>query len=117
MQTVQTVQLPPPTRRRRRDGGLEALVLVGVAAIFTANALAAILEPDSFRSLLGGSAISRALRLHLAWWPTAVIAANDAAVAVVAAAALVVRRWRRPALAWAGLWLAIAAAIKLTSVP
>jgi len=81
-----------------------------------ANALAAVLEPHSFRSLLGGSAISRALRLHLAWWPTMVIAANDAAVALVAVAALGLRRWRRPALAWAGLWLAVAAAIKLTSV-
>jgi hypothetical protein len=113
---VQTAQVPRRGEGRRRDAGLEAVLLVGVAAIFTANALAAVLEPNSFRSLLGGSAISRAFGLHLAWWPTMVIAANDAAVAVVAVAALGRRGWRRPALAWAGLWLAVAAAIKLTSV-
>ncbi len=90
--------------------GLRVLV-AGLAALYAANALGAVLDPTPFLALIPGGSGHR--------WLGFVIGANDASVA----AALVVtewgrgrfasaRAWQGAVLAWAGVWLTLAAALK-----
>jgi hypothetical protein len=90
--------------------GLRVLV-AGLAALFAANALGALVDPTPFLALVPGGTGQR--------WLGLAIAVNDATVAVVlvltewgrgrVAAA---RGWQGAALAWAGVWLTLAAALK-----
>lgn len=93
----------------------DRLVLLGIFAIFAVNALAAVFDPAGFRALVDDSALTRLVGLSGSSAAVWVIAVNDALVAVGAAVAL-----RRPLLRgivfmWAGAWLVVAAAVKITS--
>jgi hypothetical protein len=90
--------------------GLRVL-LGGLAALFLVNSLTALVDPSPFLSLVPGGEDQR--------WLGLVIAANDLAVA----AALIasewgrgrfrgVRGWQGAIVAWAGVWLLVAAALK-----
>lgn len=96
---------------------LELVLLVGIFAIFSANAAAAWVDPDGFRALIDESALGRCLRLDHTHWSTTVIAVNDAMVGSAAAVALVRRTWRRIVLGYAGLWLVVAATVKISTMP
>jgi hypothetical protein len=87
----------------------------GLVAIFAANALAAVLEPASYRHLLAASPLSRLLGLHRHGWAVILIAVNDGVIATGLVAATLARRGRRWMLATAGAWLAVAAVLKLTA--
>ena len=90
--------------------GLRVL-LAGLSALFVVNSLTALVDPSPFLSLVPGGADQR--------WLGLVIAANDAVVAGALVASewgrgrlRGVRGWQGAILAWAGVWLAVAAALK-----
>ena len=105
-----TEEAVPTSTRPLGDWALVA----GLVAIFAANAIGAVLEPDSYRHILEASPLSRVVGLHQHTWATSVIAINDGLIAAGLLASLIAGRPRRM-LAIAGTWLAIAAALKLSA--
>ena len=99
----------------QRSAALEWALVAGLVAIFLANAIAAIAEPASYRHILEASPISRAVGLDERGWSTALIAASDGAIGTGLVLSAAVRRVRRPMLALAGAWLAIAGLLKLSA--
>ncbi len=90
--------------------GLRVL-LAGLAALFLVNSLTALVDPSPFLSLVPGGEDQR--------WLGLVIAANDLAVAAGLVASewgrgrlRNVREWQGAIVAWAGVWLLVAAALK-----
>ena len=90
--------------------GLRVL-LVGLSALFLVNSLTAVVDPSPFLSLVPGGEDQR--------WLGLVIAANDLAVAAGLVASdwgrgrlRGVREWQGAIVAWAGVWLLVAAALK-----
>lgn len=108
------IELAKPTIRLEVDLAYLALA-VGLTTIFLANAIGAVVDPGSYEHILQGSAITRWIGLDRQSWATTVIAINDGAIAAGLVAATVTRRWQRAAVAVAGVWLAIAAVLKLTA--
>lgn len=88
---------------------------IGLTTIFLANAIGAVVAPASYEHILDSSAITQWVGLDRYSWVVTLIAVNDAAIAVGLTLALITRRLQRPAITAAGLWLAMAAVLKLTA--
>lgn len=111
---AEAVMLAESAASSRRQRTLEWALVGGLIAIFLANAIGAVLEPASYRHILEASPVSRLAGLHRHAWATTMIAVNDGAIAAGLIVSLFVGRARRM-MAVAGMWLAIAAALKITA--
>lgn len=87
------------------------VLLAGMATLFLINSLTALVDPSPFLSLVPGGEQQR--------WLGLVIVANDAIVAGALVASewgrgrlRGVRQWQGAIVAWAGVWLFVAAALK-----
>jgi hypothetical protein len=102
--------------RRRQARLLEVTFQAGLAGVFIANALVALLQPTEFTQLVDKSAPARMLSVETGTWLGPVICVNDLLLGVALLAGIWTRRGRLVVLAWAGAWLFAVAAIKLTSL-
>ena len=93
---------------------LEFMFLVGLGGVFIANAVVALLEPESFEQLVAASPAGELLG-HGAWLAPA-IAANDGLTGAAVIVSHRLTRARPFVLAWAGLWLFVVTLMKLTTV-
>lgn len=92
---------------------LEWTALIGLAAVFLVNAVAAVVQPEDFELLIAQSALAG---LADAGWLTAFIGLNDLLLGSALVAAIWLTRFRLLALAWAGAWLLVVSAIRLTAL-
>jgi hypothetical protein len=95
----------------------EVVFLIGLAAVFFVNSAVAVIQPSDFVSLVEDSGIGRWLGLTDAGWVAPVIFVNDLFVGLAVLCAI----WARPSvraaiLAWAGVWLFVVTAVKLTAL-
>jgi hypothetical protein len=90
-------------------------LMFGLTAIFVANAVAAVVDPEPYRHLLEDSPFSRWVGLDGRAWSTALIAVNDGLIALALVVAATLRRGTGIVLAAAGAWLAVAAVLKLST--
>jgi hypothetical protein len=104
------------TRRRRQllRSGQWALA-IGLTTIFLANAVGAVTDPGSYRHILETSAVTRWIGLAERPWAVFLIAVNDAVIAGALVVALALRRGFSLVAGVAGLWLAVAAVLKVTA--
>jgi hypothetical protein len=94
----------------------ETVLVLGLAAVFLANAAAAVLDPTTFTQLVAASPIGDVAGGRLEHWVTPAIATNDLCVGLALLAARRRQRLRPPVLAWAGLWLMLVTFVKLTAL-
>ena len=109
---------PRLARLRAGDGAslFQRVFVLGLAAVFLANALVAVVDPAAFTELVAGSPVGWVAGPGIDHWLAPTIALNDLGVGV---ALLVVHRrpWLQPPLlAWAGLWLMIVTLVKLSTL-
>lgn len=95
---------------------LELLLIVGLAGVFTVNALVAVLEPSDFTGLLERSLVGRAIPAMRGRWVAWTIAVHDFTIGACLLATMWVRRARSLALGWAGAWLLAVTLVKLTAL-
>ena len=109
------MQVSPKIRLSSGTGAsmCETVLLLGLAAVFLANAAAAVLDPATFTQLVAASPIGDVAGGD---WVTPAIAANDLCVGLALLAARRRHRLRPPVLAWAGLWLMLVTFVKLTAL-
>ena len=105
-----------PAGWRVTERWLEATFLVGLASVFLTNAVTAFLQPDDFTKLVDQSAIGRWLPVPTGSWVGIVICANDLVLGLALLPSVWFRRARLPLLAWAGLWLFVVTAVRVTSL-
>lgn len=94
----------------------DAVLLVGLAAVFLANTVVAVVDPAAFTDLVVASPVGTLLGDDADMWVAPAIAVNDLCVGVALLAVLRLRRLRPAVLAWAGAWLMLVTLVKLTTL-
>src|SRR5687768_12557608 len=88
-------------------------LVAGLVTIFLVNAVLAVVEPDAFHRILSSSPLTRWTGIGGRRWGAAMIAVSDGTIASLLVATVCLRRGHRWALGMAGVWLALAAVLKL----
>jgi len=96
--------LPLLTQLKAGLGGslCESVFVLGLAAVFLANAAVAVVDPTAFTELVSASPIGHIVS---GGWVAPAIALNDLCIGVALLTVHRLRWLRPPVLAWAGLWL------------
>jgi len=107
--------LPLLTQLKAGLGGslCESVFVLGLAAVFLANAAVAVVDPTAFTELVSASPIGHIVS---GGWVAPAIALNDLCIGVALLTVHRLRWLRPPVLAWAGLWLMLVTLIKLTTL-
>lgn len=95
---------------------LEVLGVLGLAGVYLVNAAVAVLQPADFQALVSKSLLTQTFGLHSVGPVSLLIAVNDVVLGVLLLVSLFTPAWRRPLLAWSGLWLLGVAVIKLLAL-
>jgi len=95
---------------------LDRLFLAGLAGVFLANAVVALVRPEDFRTLLSRSELGYRLPLSASPWVAHLIAVNDLFLGAAILGTVRFTRIRAFVLAWSGVWLFAVSVIKLTAL-
>lgn len=108
----------PPDRRRavcRIDATLlDFVFLLGLGGVFLANAAVAVIQPQTFTTLVADSPLGRLIGDGT--WVAPLITANDLLIGLAVIAVHRFKRLRLAVLAWAGVWLMIVTVLKATTM-
>jgi hypothetical protein len=96
---------------------LEIVLLGGLAAVFLVNAVVAMFQSSDFTGLVDKSRLAQHLGIAGTDWVGSAIFVNDLATGFALLVAIgLPRNVRTVILGWAGLWLLLVAAVKLTAL-
>lgn len=108
----------PPDQRRlvwRIDATLlDFVFLLGLGGVFLSNAAVAVIQPQTFTTLVAESPLGRLI--GDATWVAPFITANDLLIGLAVIAVHRFQRLRLAVLTWAGIWLMIVTVLKATTM-
>jgi hypothetical protein len=107
---------PGPVLAPSAGRWLELTFICGLAGVFLANGVTALLQPGDFTALVEGSAIGRWLDVGGWSWLGTAIAVNDLVLGTLLLVAIWARGMRMVVLAWAGAWLLAVTVVRLTAL-
>jgi hypothetical protein len=117
MGSTSAQQAAQPVRRLTpRLQVLELVLIAGLAGVFMANGIVAVVEPSDVTGLLERSLVGRVIPALNGRWVAWAVAVNDLTIGAAVLATMWIPRARPVVLAWAGAWLLAVALIKFTSL-
>jgi hypothetical protein len=117
MGSTSAQQAAQPVRRLTlRVQVLELVLIAGLAGVFMANGIVAVVEPSDVTGLLERSLVGRVIPALNGRWVAWAVAVNDLTIGAALLATMWIPRARPVFLAWAGAWLLAVALIKFTSL-